>query len=152
MVNPSIIKLVHELSNHIPIMRIRGLLKISRNMYYQKLKKLNEISVLSDIKSRIHQLCLETYFIYGYREIHALLTREIQCSVSKVQCIMQSMNRVVELKSKNLISPVIHIKFSRILLTKIGKLIVHQLNQLQILRIFSIWQRNALSFNYYGHI
>lgn len=105
MVNQSTIKLIHELSDHIPITRICGILKISRSMYYRKLKNLNEIPALSDIESRIHQLCIETHFIYGYRKIHALLTREIQCSVSKVQRIMQKHGWGCRIKVKKFNKP-----------------------------------------------
>ena len=89
MVNASTIQLIKKLSNHISITRICEILGISRSTYYRHLKK-NQEFTLTEIENRIHQLCTENHFLYGYRKIHALLTRShlIQCSVSKVQRIM----------------------------------------------------------------
>lgn len=89
MVNLSTINLIQTLSNHISITRIVDILDISQSAYYRHLNKNNQYT-LTDIERQIHQFCIETYFLYGYRKIQALLLRnsDIQYNVSKVQRIM----------------------------------------------------------------
>ena len=89
MVNKSTIYLIKTLSDHISITRICEILGISRSTYYRHLNKENEYT-FTEIESRIHQLCTQNHFLYGYRKIHALLIKSgsIHCSVSKVQRIM----------------------------------------------------------------
>lgn len=89
MVNQSTIRLIKTLSTHISITRICEILGISRTTYYRHLNKHEEYT-LTEVENRIHQLCIENHFLYGYRKIHALLTKDssIKCSVSKVQRIM----------------------------------------------------------------
>lgn len=61
----------------------------SRTTYYRHLNK-NEEYTLTEVENRIHQLCIGNHFLYGYRKIHALLTKDssVKCSVSKVKSIM----------------------------------------------------------------
>lgn len=105
MVNQSTIRLINELSDHISVTRICKILKLSRSTYYRHLKNLNETPVFSEIESRIHQLCIETHFLYGYRKIHALLVREMNCSVSKVQRIMSKHGWNCRIKIKKFNKP-----------------------------------------------
>ncbi|WP_162257969.1 IS3 family transposase [Lapidilactobacillus dextrinicus] len=89
MVNQSTIRLIKTLGTHISITRICEILGISRTTYYRHLNKHEEYT-LTEVENRIHQLCIENHFLYGYRKIHALLTENslVKCSVSKVQRIM----------------------------------------------------------------
>lgn len=88
MVNKSTIRLIAELSDHISVTRICEILGLSRSTYYRHLKLLEDPKPVSELESRIHQLCIQTHFLYGYRKIHALVCSEISCSVSTVQRIM----------------------------------------------------------------
>lgn len=105
MVNKSTIKIIKELSEHITVTRICEILKLSRTTYYRHLKHLDEPEVLTDIESRIHQLCIENKFFYGYRKIHALLNKETNCSISKVQRIMNRHNWGCKIKQKRFNKP-----------------------------------------------
>lgn len=73
--------------------------------YYRHLKSINDAPSISEIESQIHQLCIETHFLYGYRKIHALLVREMNFGVSKVQRIMSKHGWSCRIKIKKFNKP-----------------------------------------------
>ncbi len=105
MVNQSTIRLIKELSDHISITRICAILHISRATYYRHSKNTIDGLTLTEVESRVHQLCIETHFLYGYRKIHALLAKETKCSVSKVQRIMRKHGWNCRIKIKRFNKP-----------------------------------------------
>lgn len=107
MVNRSTIELIQVLSDHISITRICEILGLSRSTYYRHLKLQREPSSLSELESQIHQLCIETHFLYGYRKIYGLLrnTGVKGFSVSKVQRIMSKHGWGCSVKIKNFHKP-----------------------------------------------
>ncbi|GKQ43016.1 transposase [Companilactobacillus sp. RD055328] len=105
MVNKSTIRLIKELSTHITVVRICEILGVSRTTYYRHLKHLEEAVTYTEQELRIHQLCVENHFLYGYRKIHALLNKEMYCSISKVQRIMNKHNWGCQFKQKRFNKP-----------------------------------------------
>lgn len=81
--------MIKKLSDHISITHICAILHISRATYYRHSKNMIDGLTLTEVESRVYPLCVETHFLYGYRKIHALLSKETKCSVSKVQRIMR---------------------------------------------------------------
>lgn len=102
MVDAKIIKLIDELKTNISISRICEVLKISRGTYYYNKKRLKQFK-LNNIENEIKQLCIKTKFLYGYRKIYALLQqKQVACSVSKVQRIMNKYGWNCKIKPKKL--------------------------------------------------
>lgn len=107
MVNKSTIKLIEELSNHISITRICQILGLSRSTYYRHLKLSQETIKFSELEDMVHQLCIKTHFLYGYRKIFALLKKQKSegFSVSKIQRIMAKYDWGCSVKVKNFHKP-----------------------------------------------
>ena len=99
MVNSSTIMLIDSLKEKISLTRICEILGISRGTYYYHKNNLMN-NELTDLESEIQQTCIKTKFLYGYRKIHALLSRNIKCSVSKVQRIMSKYGWGCRIKRK----------------------------------------------------
>ncbi|MFC5188324.1 IS3 family transposase [Pediococcus cellicola] len=76
---------------------------------------------LTEVESRVHQLCVETHFLYGYRKIHALLAKETKCSVSKVQRICANTDGIAALRSSGLINHAIHTRCLLTSSTEVGR-------------------------------
>ncbi|WP_370629939.1 IS3 family transposase [Enterococcus thailandicus] len=60
---------------------------LSRSTFYRN-RKLKPLS-LTSVEERIHQLVQENHFLFGYRKIHALLSRELVIGINKVARIMK---------------------------------------------------------------
>jgi len=107
VVNKSTIKLIEELSNHISITRICQILGLSRSTYYRHLKLSQETIKFSELEDMVHQLCIKTHFLYGYRKIFALLKKQKSegFSVSKIQRIMAKHDWGCSVKVKNFHKP-----------------------------------------------
>lgn len=101
MVQEVFVDLVEEYKNEIPIKHILKLFGFSKSSYYRWKEKYKEETVLSEYETSVINLCTETKFEYGYRNIAGMLrTDGSPISVNTVQRIMQKYRLQCQVKPK----------------------------------------------------
>lgn len=87
MTKENIIRFIEQHKRQLPISKLTQLFGISRSTFYRN-RKLKPLC-LTPVEERIHQLVQENHFLFGYRKIHALLSRELVIGINKVARIMK---------------------------------------------------------------
>lgn len=87
MTKENIIRFIEQHKRQLPISKMTPLFGRSRSTFYRN-RKLKPLS-LTSVEERIHQLVQENHFLFGYRKIHALLSREFTIGINKVARIMK---------------------------------------------------------------
>ncbi|WP_414017074.1 IS3 family transposase [Carnobacterium maltaromaticum] len=82
------------------ITKLTELFGISRSFYYRHQKK--EKFKFSYLEQRIQQLTKENHFLYGYRKIHVLISKDFSVGINKVARIMRKNGWNCIAKKKNL--------------------------------------------------
>lgn len=87
MTQENIIHFIEQHKSQLPISKLTQLFGLSRSTFYRN-RKLKPSS-LTPVEERIHQLVKENHYLFGYRKIHALLSRELTIGINKVARIMK---------------------------------------------------------------
>ncbi|MBO0449717.1 IS3 family transposase [Enterococcus sp. MJM12] len=83
----SIIHFINKQVGILPITKMTQLFGLSRSTYYRNRER--NFAKLTSIEEQIYQLSKENYFLFGYRKIHALLSRKIAIGINTVARIMR---------------------------------------------------------------
>lgn len=86
MTKENIIHFIEKHKNQLSISKLTRLFGLSRSTFYRNRKLIS--TGMTSIEERIHQLVQENHFLFGYRKIHALWSREFTIGINKVARIM----------------------------------------------------------------
>ncbi|WP_414735277.1 IS3 family transposase [Carnobacterium divergens] len=87
MIAENIVQFIKQNMDTFSITKLTELFGISRSFYYRHQNK--EKFKFSYLEQRIQQLTKENHFLYGYRKIHALISKEFSVGINKVARIMR---------------------------------------------------------------
>ncbi|SBO17124.1 IS3 family transposase [Carnobacterium divergens] len=87
MIAENIVQFIKQNTDTCSITNLTELFGISRSFYYRHQNK--EKVKFSYLEQRIQQLTKENHFLYGYRKIHALISKEFSVGINKVARIMR---------------------------------------------------------------
>ncbi|MDT1958942.1 IS3 family transposase [Carnobacterium divergens] len=80
-------KFIKQNTDAFSITKLTELVGISRSFYYRHQNK--EKVKFSYLEQRIQQLTKENHFLYGYRKIHTLISKEFSVDINKVARAMR---------------------------------------------------------------